>query len=235
MEARPMSFEIKVGIFVFLGILIMFIIVFSIGEFYILKPVYKIKVLFGFANGIQVGAPVRLAGVDVGEIEDMGVYYDEALQRTKVFLVAKLKKEARVEKNAVSKINTLGLLGEKYLEITPGTSDAGFLSNQETIVGYDPIPMEEVTKTMKELSDTAKSVTESAKAILEKLEKGEGTVGKLLVQEEVYNDLKSTATNLKDFSEDIKQHPWKLLMKGRERTEDKGKAGPAKKEVNFKR
>lgn len=244
MEARPISFEIKVGIFVFIGILIMFIIVFSIGEFYIFKPVYRVKVLFGFANGIEVGAPVRLAGINVGEIEDIGVYYDEKLQRTKVFLIAKVKKEARVEKNAVCKINTLGLLGEKYLEISPGTQESGFLQNEEVIEGYDPVPMEEVTKTMKELSDTAKAVTESAKVVLDRLEKGEGTVGKLLVQEEIYDDLKATAGNLKEFSDDIKRHPWKLLSKGREKTEDKSvpaSASPArggqggKKGVNFSR
>lgn len=224
MESKPLSFEIKVGIFVFLGILIMFIIVFSIGEFYILKPVYRIKVVFGFANGIEIGAPVRLAGVNVGEIEDIDVYYDEQLQRTKVMLLAKLKKKAKVEKDAICRINTLGLLGEKYLEIFPGTPEAGFLGDNEVIVGNDPIPMEEVTKTMKELSDTAKAVTESAKVILERLEKGEGTVGKLLVEEDIYNALKATTGNLKDFSEDIKAHPWKLLVKGKEKKQEKKEA-----------
>jgi phospholipid/cholesterol/gamma-HCH transport system substrate-binding protein len=233
MEGRPISFEIKVGIFVFLGILLMFVIVFSIGEFYILKPVYTIKVLFGFANGIAVGAPVRLAGVNVGEIEEIGVYYDKAAQRTRVFLLAKVKKEAMIERNAVCKINTLGLLGEKYLEISPGAKEAGFLEKGGVINGYDPVPMEEVTKTMKELSDTAKSVTESAKLILERLEKGHGTAGKFLIEEDIYNDLKATAKNLKDLSEDIKRHPWKLLVRTRQKEEDKN-VPEEKKGVNFK-
>jgi phospholipid/cholesterol/gamma-HCH transport system substrate-binding protein len=138
------------------------------------------------------------------------VFYDEAAKRTKIALVAKLKQEARVEKNAVCKINTLGLLGEKYLEITPGTAETGFLTNQSEIMGYDPIPMEEITETMKDLSATAKSVTESADVILKRLERGEGTVGKLLKEEEIYNDLR-------DFVKDIKAHPWKLLVKGKEK------------------
>lgn len=214
MEAKPLSFEIKVGIFVFLGILIMFIIVFSIGEFYILKPMYNIKVIFGFANGVAVGAPVRLAGVSVGEIEDIKVFYDAQSQRTKVLISAKIKEEAKIEKNAVCRINTLGLLGEKYLEISPGTADSGFLANQDAVVGYDPVPMEEITETMKDLSNTAKAVTEAAKVVLERLEKGEGTIGKLLVEEKIYNDLK-------DFVEDIKKHPWKLLIKEKEKRGDR--------------
>jgi len=217
MESKPLNFEIKVGIFVFLGILIMFIIVFSIGEFYILKPTYNIKVLFGFANGIAVGAPVRLAGVHVGEVEDISVFYDTEIQQTRVMLVAKIKKQSRIEKNAVCRINTLGLLGEKYLEVTPGTAAAGFLEDQEAVVGDDPVPMEEITETMKELSDNAKSITESANIVLGRLERGEGTIGKLLVEEKVYNDLQ-------EFVEDIKEHPWKLLVKQRKkRKEAKGK------------
>jgi phospholipid/cholesterol/gamma-HCH transport system substrate-binding protein len=234
MESKPMSFEIKVGIFVFLGILIMFIIVFSIVEFYILKPMYRVKVLFGFANGIETGAPVRLAGINVGEIEDVGVYYDVAQKRTKVFLIAKIKKNAKVEKNAVCRINTLGLLGEKYLEISPGTQDAGFLEDKDVVVGSDPVPMEEVTKSMKELSDSAKAITSSAGVILGRLENGEGTVGKLLAEDDVYNDLKATTGNLKEFSEDIKAHPWKLLAKGKEKKKEGGDVSRGK-ETNFNR
>ena len=214
MEGRPLGFEIKVGIFVFIGFLLMFVIVFSIGEFYIMKPVYRINVLFNFANGISMGAPVRLAGIEVGEVEDIKVYYDEALKRTRISLLTKLKKEAKVEKNAIFRINTLGLLGEKYLEITPGTSDVGFVQNEEVVLGEDPIPMEEVTKTMKELSDNAKAITASARVVLERLEKGQGTVGKLLTEEKIYDDLEA-------FVADIKAHPWKLLMRERERPEEK--------------
>lgn len=225
MEGKPLSFEIKVGIFVFIGILIMFIIVFSIGEFYILRPTYKVRVIFGFANGLAVGAPVRLAGVGVGEVEDIRVFYDEASKQTKVLIISKIEKRAKVEKNAVCKINTLGLLGEKYLEITPGTIDAGFLENEDVVVGYDPVPMEEITKTMKELSDNAKAITESAKVVLGRLERGEGTVGKLLVEDKIYNDLE-------EFVEDIKRHPWKLFMKGKEGHEEKTTTSGKKEESN---
>ncbi|MBI4335446.1 MAG: MCE family protein [Candidatus Omnitrophica bacterium] len=240
MEARSVSFEVKVGIFVFLGIIIMFLIVFSIGEFYILKPTYKIRVTFGFANGIEDGAPVRLAGINVGEIEDVGAYYDDLQKRTKVFMVAKIKKQARVERDAVCRINTLGLLGEKYLEITPGTAASGHVQDQETVIGEDPVPMEEVTKTMKELTDTARAITASTKVIMERLEKGDGTIGKLLAEEEIYDNLRATTENLRELSEDVKHHPWKLLIKGREteKTKDPGKEAPGgikKGGVNFKK
>ncbi len=245
MESKPLNFEVKVGIFVFLGILIMFAIVFSIGQLYILKPMYIVRIVFNFANGIEIGAPVRLAGVNVGEVNDISVYYDNKLQMTKVMISARIKNEAKVEKNAVCRINTLGLLGEKYLEVTPGTADAGFLANSEVIAGKDPVQMEEVTKNMKDLSDTVKSATEVARSILEKVNRGEGTIGKLMTDDKVYNDLKDVLdridrgqgtvgkllteekiyNDLEAFVDDIKRHPWKLLIKERERPEGKRAEG----------
>ena len=55
------TFELKVGIFIMIGIAILFFIVFSVGEINFSKTGYKIKVLFNFANGIGPTAPVRLA------------------------------------------------------------------------------------------------------------------------------------------------------------------------------
>lgn len=225
MQNRLVSFELKVGIFVFIGILLLFVFVFSIGEFYFFKPVYRINVIFGFANGIEIGSPVRVSGVNMGEVEDIDMFYDEALGRARVRLKVALRREARIERDAVCKINTLGLLGEKYLEITPGSREAGFLEEDGTIVGQDPIPMDEVTRTMKELSESAKELTDSANTILHRIEKGEGTIGKLLIDDTIYK-------NLADFTEDIKRHPWKLLYRGRRRTVDK-KTSPKGPKKNF--
>ena len=222
MDTKPLSFELKVGIFVFIGIIVLFIFVFSIGEFYIMRPIYRFSVLFGFANGIEVGSPVRLAGVEMGEVENINVYYDENYSKTIVKLGVNLRENTRIEKNATCRINTLGLLGEKYLEITPGTPDTGFVKDGDTLIGHDPIPVEEVTKTVKELADTAKSLTESANVILSRLEQGEGTIGKFLVKDDVYN-------NIEAFTEDIKKHPWKLLYRAKEKTSDKAVSeGPKK-------
>ena len=64
MNTEDKNFELKVGIFVFIGIVMLFIIVFSIGKVYIFQPGYHIRVLFNFAGGLGDAAPVRLAGVD---------------------------------------------------------------------------------------------------------------------------------------------------------------------------
>ena len=98
-------------------------------------------------------------------------------------------------------INTLGLLGEKYLEIFPGTDRQNVLKNDDTIKGYDSVPTELLKERVGDLIG-------SASTVMSRLEKGEGAIGKLMTEDKIYNDLEA-------FVEDIKKHPWKLLSKPR--------------------
>lgn len=195
------QFELKVGVFILIGIAILFFIVFSIGDINLSKTGYKIKVLFGFASGIGPTAPVRLAGVGVGQVQGIHIIYDEKEKKTKAELTVWINDETKIEEDAVVTINTLGLLGEKYLEILPGTSGKPALKPNDTITGKDPVSMEKVTENLANLS-------ESVNSIVDKIKKGEGTIGKLLVDDSIYN-------NLEAFTADIKRHPWKLLNKPR--------------------
>ena len=197
------NFELKVGIFTFIGIVILFIIVFSIGELYLFKPGYNLKILFNFANGITEAAPVRVAGVEAGEVETIRIFYSEDEKKTKVELAVWIKDDVNIEKDARATINTLGLLGEKYLEILPGSYEAGFLAEGESLVGEDPVIMGDLTRDMKNMAD-------SASVIMDRLKDGEGTIGKLLVEEKIYNDLELLV-------EDIRKHPWKLFHKTKDK------------------
>lgn len=191
------TFELKVGIFVLIGLLVLFVIIFSIGDVYLFKKGYHIRVLFNFANGISESAPVRLAGVQIGEIETINVYYDEKEEHTKVELVAWITKSVKIEQDSKAMINTLGLLGEKYLEIFPGVSKTEFVGDNGIMTGHDPIAVELLTEDMNRL-------VASINDIADKMKRGEGTLGKLIGDAAVYN-------NLEEFTADIKKNPWKLF------------------------
>lgn len=195
------TFELKVGVFILISIAILFIIVFSIGDINLSKTGYHIKVLFNFASGIGPSAPVRLAGVGVGQVQGIRIMHDAEDDKTKAEITVWVNDNIKIEEDAVVTINTLGLLGEKYLEITPGTSGKPALKPNETLVGKDPVPMEKITENLAVLSD-------SVKEIVEKIKRGDGTIGKLLTDDAIYN-------NLEAFTADIKKHPWKLLNKPR--------------------
>jgi phospholipid/cholesterol/gamma-HCH transport system substrate-binding protein len=198
--------EVKVGIFVIIGLILLSIMIFSIGGFYNVKPGYNIKVTFSFANGVEVGAPVRLAGVEIGEIKNIRIFYDEKLQKTQVELLAWVEKGVPINNDAKANINTLGLLGEKYLEIFPGTPGMPVLQEGDSLIGHDPISTEEFT--------------ELGYKIALKLDQAIDSINKIVADpnnkqnlEQTLANLKEASSNFKQFSEDIKFHPWKLLQK----------------------
>lgn len=194
-------FELKVGVFIMIGIAILFIIVFSIGDINIVKKGYHIKVDFNFVDGIGSSAPVRVSGIGVGQIDGLKLYYDEKEKKTKAQLSAWVRDGVKIEEDAVATISTLGFMGEKYMEISPGTPGKKFLKNGDLLVGKDPVSM---AKVFEDLS----GLTDSVKVIMDRLKNGEGTIGKLLTKDKIYQDLEA-------FVEDIKNNPWKLLNKPR--------------------
>ena len=219
----PRTFELKVGTFILVGIALGVLIIFSIGDINLSRTGYNVSITFDFASGLGPAAPVRLAGVGVGRVESVHVVYSDKDKRSHADVRAWIQSDAKLEEDVRVTINTLGLLGEKYLEIYPGTPGKPLLKEGAVIVGQDPVVMEKLTENLVDLST---SIT----TIVKRLERGEGTIGKLLVEDGVYKDLgvmmgnfkdfsmdlKSTGANFKDFSDDLMKHPWKLLSRPRE-------------------
>lgn len=214
---KPIEFEVKIGLFVFIGAILLTVITFSIGDFFF-KPGYHINIILGFANGVEEAAPVRLAGVEVGEVKEAAVFKDR-IGQTKVRLKLWLTNDARVEKDAKVCINTLGLIGEKYVEIIPGTPGVAVLKEGEVIEGHDSVSVEQMTKKGYEIALKLEKVADSLDYILNQVKTGQGTVGKLIFDEELYNDVN-------EMVKDLKAHPWKLLHRpgpSREKIEDRDK------------
>lgn len=194
--------ELKVGVFVFLGLIILFMFILSIGRFRTWASGYRVNFTFSFVNGVKVGAPVRFSGVDVGEVKQIKFFFPPDNQKGQIKVTAWVKRDIRIPDDSTIWVNTLGLLGEKYVEIMPGANYSHCMLANDTIPGVDPIPMHEVFRLGKNIADILnESIT--------RMKNKEGTLGKLLYDDTVYNELEA-------FMTDIRKHPWKLFYKGKE-------------------
>ena len=159
-----------------------------------------IQVIFGFASGLREAAPVRLAGVEVGLVKKLQVYMDKNDGgKTKVRVNVWIKDDIAIPVDSNITINQLGILGEKYLEIIPGTSK-DLIKDDGVVIGHDPVPIEKITERvdtlMTKIETTVDNVnngilTDKNKKSLEDalegfsalgtdLKEGRGTLGKLL-------------------------------------------------------
>lgn len=194
--------EMKVGIFVFIGLAILVTFILSLGGFKTWTSGYHVTFTFDFINGVKLGAPVRFAGVDVGEVKDLQFKYVPEEGKTKILAVCWIKNEVKIPQDSKIWIETLGLLGEKYVEIMPGTDYENALAAGQTLTGETPVPMHE-------LAGVAKSIATNLDQSIIRINNQEGTIGKLLYNDTVYKELELLMA-------DLRKHPWKLFWKGKE-------------------
>ncbi len=138
-----MKYETKVGLLFIgtLGAVILF--AYAIGAINPFSNANKVNLLYNFAGGIELGSPVRVMGIKVGKVEDIQFdpdRKDEAGDEVKLVITVSIDKKAwtTVREDSRFYINLAGVIGEKYIEVTPGTSSAPMLKEGGYYRGFDP-------------------------------------------------------------------------------------------------
>ena len=239
--SQQRSLEITVGVFVIVGIALLVFFVFVIGDLSTaFQPSYRLQVLFDSANGITDGSPVQYAGVEVGKVQSVSIVYPKGESVPKVQLLVKLPSSVHVRADDQASISTFGLLGEKYLEISPGEGQGAVLAADGEFIGKPPVSTERIMERsnevlssfqqtlqglnslvadpeariyLKEAMQEARDATRNWKALGERLnvamsyaESGEGNLGRLLFDDDLYERMVL-------FVDDLRAHPWKLLSR----------------------
>jgi len=230
---KESNLEYKVGIFILVGLVALTIYIFSITDKAVFEGGKKVRVVFGFANGLKKNAPVRVAGVDQGIVKDIELFFDKHDRRTKAGVDLWLSKDTRIPADSAVIINQLGLLGEKYVEIMPGMDTRNFFEQGKTYVGKDPIAQEAISERVMQVTTKVESavsglndmiqdeqnqgnikgtlanvnsMTGNMDDILADIKAGKGTLGKFIYDEGLYDDLHGLTS-------DLRANPWKLLHK----------------------
>ena len=209
MTTKPQN-EAAVGFFVIVGFILLTLIVFFVSGVYFFRPGYTLNVMYDYVSILDKGAPVRMAGVRVGEVSKVDLIYVESLQRTRVKVKLFIEKRVEIRENYLFKIQGTHVLSEPHIEITPEVGDKPLLKDGETLEGMTPISMEDLIDQGHDIAGNLNQVTHSMGAVLTRIDKGEGTVGKLMSKDELYQDMR-------DFMAEIKAHPWRLLKRDGEK------------------
>ena len=204
--------EFKVGLFVLLTLGGLFYITVKTGKLRIKKDGYNIYAVFDKVGGLEEKAPVMLNGLEVGKVES--IKFDYRNDATKVVLKLWLDKKARVRKGSRVTIKTLGLMGEKYIDIySPRGRE--FLPAGACVKGKSPLDIDDLMDKVSYISDYVtpllKQTTELIKTINSALGENRDKIDKII------ENLEKSSQNFEEFSADIKRHPWKLLFKTKER------------------
>jgi len=121
---KKIDLELAVGFFVLIGILCFGYLSINLGRLeFFAEGRYTVYAEFEDAGGIKPGSTVEIAGIEVGKVKSMVLKKDY-----RALLSLSIEKNVKIQEDAIASIKTKGLIGEKYVEITPGGSDK-LLSN----------------------------------------------------------------------------------------------------------
>ncbi len=195
------SNEMKTGMVVVAGIIVA-VIFWAKTTDLSAKP-YKVKTYFNYADGVKKDSIVKLSGIEVGRVEKVDLVYTP---ETKIELLLSIDKKAMIREDAIAFISTSGMIGDAYIGIAQGSTEKQFIKDGGEIPSEDPVEMRKMMKKADMIADNLDKTLMEVKSLV--------ADNKAKV-DNIAANLETTTANFKEFSEDIKKHPWKLLMKGK--------------------
>ena len=129
----------------------------------------------------------------------------------RVRVTISLSNDVVLKKDSEAYIDIMGFMGEKFVEVTPGSSASEPLPLNDPLRGVDPVPMMKIVKEGTELLAEFEKTQDSLQKLVTDLEEIVGdNRGNL---DQTFDNLNQASQNLKEMTHDLKLHPWKLLKK----------------------
>ena len=139
--------EIKVGVLIAVAFVLFLVGIFVVGDVRSLwDKKHTLVLLFPYADGITKGAPVWYAGLEVGAVTDVRIASEKV---DRIAISVKISPDAKVRRDSRIDIRSLGMMGQKYVEISPGTPDSPLLVSGDSLEGKGPASLSEIFETGK--------------------------------------------------------------------------------------
>lgn len=189
------SQKLRLGSFVILGTILFIAGVYLIGQRQdMFKKTFTLNSYFQNVNGLQKGNNVRYSGIDIGTVKNITMLNDSTI---KVEMAIEEKIITHIKKNSIATIGSDGLVGNMIVNIVPGKGASETIENKDIITSYSKIGTDDILNTLNTSSENAAILTSDLLKITNNITKGKGTIGVLLNDTIMAQDLKQSIANLK--------------------------------------
>jgi phospholipid/cholesterol/gamma-HCH transport system substrate-binding protein len=185
MRKMTMTRELKVGGLVLTALAVLAAAIFLLGErrnLFVLKAHYSIS--FPNVSGLAEGNPVKLNGVTVGQVERVVLPERIEEELLTVWISLDRRFASRVRADSLARIKTLGLLGDKYVEISSGSPTAEIIQSRGEIPAAPATDVDRLITSGEDVVDNVVAISYSLRTILQRMQRGEGLLGELLTDDE---------------------------------------------------
>ena len=187
--------KIRLGIFVSISFTLFIVGIYFIGQRQqLFGSTFRISGIFKDISGLQVGNNVRYSGINIGVVE-----YIQQISDSTVKVVMIIDEDTRkfIKINAIAFIGSDGLMGNKIVLIIPGMPGQKELSNNDTIETVRQVNMDDILQKIKVTSDNAANITGDLAAIMKNVREGKGTIGKLIMDSTLAQNVDAALINIK--------------------------------------
>lgn len=184
------SAEKKVGLLFFLGISLLAVVTIILTDIPFLQRQYRVTVLFDQVGGLERGNKVFLAGMEVGKVKEL------IHRKGRIQVVLGIDRGIEIPRDSVFRLGDVGLLGGKRVDIVWGNEDTGFLAEGDALEGKSSPGLSEAISSLGAAGDNVDQILVSIRETTDKISRGEGTVGKLISEDDIYRDIRTISDRI---------------------------------------
>ncbi len=203
----------RLGVFIVFSLLILAAGIFWIGnKQFLFHSTYRLKADFQNVAGLNGGAEVRVGGIHEGTVRQIQL---PTRPNEMVHVVMDLAAKTRnvIKKDSVAVIRSEGLVGDKFVEISFGSEPSPKVGDGDTIQGQPPLQMSDLLNKTNQVLDTTKGAMQNMndtagnlKSITGKIDQGQGTIGALINNKKIYQNVNAGASAFQENMEALKHN-----------------------------
>jgi phospholipid/cholesterol/gamma-HCH transport system substrate-binding protein len=204
MDTYTQKFKIRLGLFITGGLAIFMFAIFIIGkQKNLFNPVYKLTSTFYNVSGLQVGNNIRFSGINVGTVDNISIINDSTVR---VDLLIKKEVKQFIKTDSEVAIGSEGLIGDRLMIITQGSSDAPLAREGQELASMEPVETDAIIASLQVTAGFAEIISKQLAEIMVKINSGNGTLGRLIQDSTIAGNLDQTIINLKNSSKGLNEN-----------------------------
>jgi phospholipid/cholesterol/gamma-HCH transport system substrate-binding protein len=204
MDTHTPKFKARLGMFIAVGLGLFVIAIFIIGrQKNLFNPVYKLNTTFYNVSGLQVGCTIRFSGINVGTVDNINIINDSTVR---VILIIRKDVQRFIKSNSEATIGTSGIIGDRVLVISQGTTESPIAKEGQYIKSQEPTETDAIMKSLQVTADNAAIISDQLAAIMTRVNGGKGTLGRLIQDTTIAANISKTIVNLKKSSKGLDEN-----------------------------
>lgn len=204
MNTQNEKFKLKLGLFIVGGLVLFILGIFIIGkQKNLFDPVFSVTTTFYNVSGLQVGNNVRFSGINVGTVDQIRIINDSTV---KVDMLIKESAQQFIKMDSEVSIGSEGIIGDRLLNISQGSANNSIIEPGRELSSTEPVETDAIISSLESTAINAEVISLELTEIISNINSGKGTLGRLIQDSTIAQNLSQTMENLESSTKGLDQN-----------------------------